>query len=250
VIEGPDAIEAALTCGSPLDELYVDFDALDGRGRDLVDAARRVGTGVFGVTGSQLARVADAGTPQPLLAVAPLLDTSLERIPSTGIIVVAHDVRDPGNVGTIIRSADAAGASGVIVSGSAVDVFNPKVVRATAGSLFQLPIAIASSLEDVAAVLRQHGGRLLASVVRGGLSYRQLQPTGLTAIVMGNEARGLSSDDVSLCDESVSIEMPGRAESLNVSIAAALLVFAACEAHRNVEMRGTSRNIGEHERDI
>ena len=250
VLEGPDLLEAALDARAPLEEIFVDGSALDGRILGLVERARTAGYRTYQVTGTQLAQVADAGTPQPILATAPLVATGTDRIAPQGVIVVAHDVRDPGNVGTIIRTADAAGAAGVIVSGTSVDLFNPKVVRATAGSLFHVPLCVLATFDDVVREIRSRGGRLVGSVVRGGEPYRSAPYDGLTAIVLGNEGHGLSEDEVARCDRRVTIAMSGRAESLNVGIAGALLVFAACESRRSAGEPTESLSIKAHERNI
>ena len=250
VMEGPDLIQAALDAGSEIDEIFVEGSALNGRLLSLVERARQRGLPIFNVTGTQLAQMADAGTPQPILATAPLTPTGTHLIPDNGVVVVAHDVRDPGNLGTIIRSADAAGAAAVIVSGTSVDLFNPKVVRATAGSLFHVPVCVVSTFDDVAREVHRRGGSLIASVVRGGEPYRQATYEGLAAVVLGNEAHGLADAEVSRCDRQVSITMGGRAESLNVGIAGALLLFAACESRRGADNASASLSIKAHERNI
>jgi len=249
-MEGPDLIEAALDAGAGIHEIFVDGSALDGRILSLVDRARHEGIPTFTVSGAQLVQIADAGTPQPILATAPFVTTGSERIPRDGVVVVAHDVRDPGNLGTIIRTADAAGAAAVIVSGTSVDVFNPKVVRATAGSLFHIPLCVLSTFDDVAREVRQREGTLIASVVRGGEPYRQANYDGLAAIVLGNEGHGLSEAEVARCERHVTITMAGHAESLNVGIAGALLVFAACESRRGADDASSSLSIKAHERNI
>jgi RNA methyltransferase, TrmH family len=174
-----------------------------------------------------LAKVADAVTPQPVLAVAALPDASIGRLPATGFVLVLHDVRDPGNLGTAVRAADAAGAAGVVVSGESVDLANPKALRATAGSLFHLPVAVVPTLDAAVAPLRASGRRVLGAVVTGGTSLWRAPIDEHAAVVIGSEATGLDTAARATLDGEVTIEMAGRAESLNVGVAAALVCFEA-----------------------
>jgi TrmH family RNA methyltransferase len=141
-------------------------------------------------------------------------------------------VRDPGNVGTLIRTAEALGARGAIVSGHSVDPFNPKTLRATAGAIFHLPVAVATSLSDVTEWVHRAGGEAWATVVRGGEDLTLSTVPSTVAVVLGNEGAGLSEDDVALCDRAVTIAMAGRSESLNVAVAGALALYV-------VSARGT-----------
>ena len=175
-----------------------------------------------------LAKVADAITPQPVLAVAAMPDTRLDRVPADGFVLVLHDVRDPGNLGTAVRAADASGAACVVVAGESVDVFNPKALRATAGSVFHLPSASPRSSREAVDALARHG----APGARRGRGAEASpcgtpRSTSLSAVVVGGEATGLSEADRALLDGEVTIEMAGRAESLNVGVAAALVCFEA-----------------------
>jgi RNA methyltransferase, TrmH family len=174
-----------------------------------------------------LAKVADAVTPQPIIAVAALPDTGVDLVPADGFVLVLHDVRDPGNLGTAVRAADASGAAGVIVSGESVDVFNPKALRATAGSAFHLPVSVTATLEEAVAALHATGRRVLGAVVSGGAALWHAPLTSASAVVVGGEATGLTAEERASLDGAVTIEMAGRAESLNVGVAAALLCFEA-----------------------
>ena len=150
----------------------------------------------------------------------------LSSIPASGLVLVLHDVRDPGNAGTIIRSADAAGVTAVVFTGQSVDPFNPKTLRATAGSIFRLPVCVsdlATTLEHFAA----SGAATYATVVRGGRGYREVDFTPASVVVIGNEAEGLDDVAVAACHSSISIPMAGRGESLNAGVAASLIAFEA-----------------------
>jgi TrmH family RNA methyltransferase len=225
VLEGPDLVSAALEHGHVLEALFV----ASGRRElyaELIQRAAVHATPVFDVDPAVLARVAPAVTPQPLVAIATWPLVALDDVVMSGLVLVVHDLRDPGNAGTIIRSADAAGARGVVFSGDSVDPTNPKVLRASAGSIFHVPVAVAP-LAATLARARGAGARTWATVVRGGTELRDVPFTSPTLVVIGNESAGLDAASVASCDDTLSIAMVGRAESLNAGVAASLVAFAA-----------------------
>ncbi|MBL0886790.1 RNA methyltransferase [Myceligenerans sp. I2] len=162
--------------------------------------------------------------------------------PGARLVAVLADVRDPGNAGTVIRAADAAGADAVVLAGRSVDVHNPKVVRSTAGSLFHLPVVTGPALADVVAHLRGAGCQVLAADGAGSHDLDDLQDavgqggvpdlTAPTAWVFGNEAWGLPAADRALADAVVRVPIRGRAESLNLATAAAVCLYASSRAQR------------------
>jgi TrmH family RNA methyltransferase len=178
------------------------------------------------LAGGVLEKIADATTPQPLLAAVRFQIAQLAAIASEGLILVLHDVRDPGNAGTIIRSSDAAGVTGVIFTGQSVDPFNPKTLRATAGSIFHVPVVV-STLDETLQHFVARGARTFATLVRGGVDHRAVDFSKPSVVVIGNEADGLDDAAVGACQGAVSIAMTGRNESLNAGVAAALIVFEA-----------------------
>jgi RNA methyltransferase, TrmH family len=227
VVEGPDLVRAALDAAVEFEAIYLDADASkDEVLLDLVAVASTHGVRVFSLAAGVLDRVADTATPQPIMAAVRLPISELSAIAPDGLILILHDVRDPGNAGTLIRSADAAGASGLIFTGTSVDPFNPKTLRSTAGSIFHVPVAVAS-LEDAVSHLHSRGVRVLATVIRGGSGLREVDFSKPTAVVIGNEASGLDDAAIALCDGSLSIEMAGANESLNAGVAGSLIVFEA-----------------------
>src|SRR6202020_334258 len=119
-----------------------------------------------------------------------------------------HDVRDPGNAGTLVRSADAAGATAVVFTGHSVDPFNPKTLRATAGSIFHVPVAVAE-LSEALGSFSERGASTYATVVRGGVDHRSIDYRRTRVVVIGNEAEGLGDEAVALCDARISIAMAG-----------------------------------------
>jgi TrmH family RNA methyltransferase len=155
---------------------------------------------------------------------------ALPELPSGGTVVALVDVNDPGNAGTVIRSAEAAGAAAVVLLGESVDPLNPKVVRAAAGSLFRLPVATEPEPLVGLEAVRASGRRLVGAAARGGAppDGETLRPP--VAIVLGSESHGLASDILDRLDAQVSIPMAGGVESLNLAMAATLLVFAAAGA--------------------
>jgi TrmH family RNA methyltransferase len=227
VLEGPDLIEAALDAHVEFEALYVDLPAIGETKIAALSAhAEAQGVRVFSLDAGVLEKLADAQTPQPVLAAVRLPRSELDQIPLTGLVLVLHEVRDPGNAGTIIRSADAAGVSGVIMTGQSVDPFNPKTLRATAGSIFHLPVVV-TSLDSALAYFGERRVPILASVVRGASSHRLVDFTQPTVVIIGNEAEGLDATVIDRCDGAITIPMAGRSESLNAGVAASLIAFEA-----------------------
>jgi TrmH family RNA methyltransferase len=227
VLEGPDLIEAALESGAQFEAIYVDASQSDvPRLAALTSRASDLGVRVFALDNGVLEKVADAQTPQPVLAAVRFDEKDVTSVPGEGLVLVVHELRDPGNAGTIIRSADAAGATAVIFTGTSVDPYNPKTLRATAGSIFHLDVCVAT-LEATLTHFTSLGAQTLATVVRGGVSHREVDFTRATVVVIGNEADGLDADAVAQCDGAVTIPMAGRSESLNAGVAASLIAFEA-----------------------
>lgn len=149
-----------------------------------------------------------------------------------GLVAVCVDVRDPGNLGAVLRSAGAAGASGVVCCSGAVDPYNPKAVRASAGSLFHVPLVVDIPVGEVLVALSEAGYRRWATVAHGGIDYGVAALEGPTALLFGNEAAGLADELVSQADGSLTIPMAGPTESLNVAMAAAVLCFEVARRRR------------------
>jgi RNA methyltransferase, TrmH family len=181
-----------------------------------------------------LERVTDAVTPQPVLAVARREDRSLDQLPSDGLVLVLVSVQDPGNAGTLIRSAEASGASGVVCCGNSVDPHGPKVVRSSAGAIFGLAIAEGDDPVEVLGALRAGGRRCIGTTASGGAAPDQVDLTGPVALVLGNEARGLPSELAGHLDAELTIPLSGpSADSLNVAMAGTVLCFEAARQRRS-----------------
>jgi RNA methyltransferase, TrmH family len=193
------------------------------------------GARVFPLAPGVLERVADTVTPQPVLAVVPMLaePPPLAPVPGSGsLVVVLVDVRDPGNAGTVLRAADASGCQAVLFAADSVDPYNPKTVRASAGSLFHVPFAVRPDASALAAELAAAGYRTVATVVRGGEDYTSVDWNVPTALFLGNESSGLDPAVAGELAGSLVIPMEGRAESLNVGVACAVVCFEALRQRR------------------
>jgi TrmH family RNA methyltransferase len=186
-----------------------------------------------------IASLSDAATPQGVVAVAPSPLKTLDALSPGDLVVVLAEVRDPGNAGTLLRSAAAAGASAVIFTSGSVDPLNSKTVRAAAGALFSIPVVSRPSLEDVIGRLREGGVEILGAAADAPQAATSRDLTRPLALVLGNEAWGLSSRQRRLLDAVVGIPMPGRADSLNVAVAGSILLFEVVR-QRTARDRGDS----------
>jgi len=223
VLEGAKVIGEALAAGAPLEALYVAPDGDD----PVVDRALVAGVRVYDLDPGVMELVADTVTPQPVLAVAGYVDVPLDGVRDATLVVVCVDVRDPGNAGTVLRSAEAAGAGAVVCCDGSVDVYNPKTVRASAGALFHVPLVAGGDPVEVLEQLGKWGRQRLGATARGGTRYTDVDFTRPTALVVGNEAHGLPAEVGPHLDGLVTIPIAGRAESLNVGMATAVLCFEA-----------------------
>jgi TrmH family RNA methyltransferase len=233
VAEGPEVVRSALDAGVAVESLFLGAGA--GARPELADLAARAhaaGARVFDLAPGVLERVADTVTPQPVLAVVAMAAADPDVLAGGELVVVLADVRDPGNVGTLIRSADAAGVRAVLVAGTSVDPYNPKAVRASAGSVFHVPVLVEPSATDALARVATYGYRTLGATAVEGHDYATVDWTIPTALVLGNEADGLGSAVLGALDGTVAIPMAGRAESLNVGTAGAVLCFEALRQRR------------------
>ncbi|HYO86648.1 MAG TPA: RNA methyltransferase [Dermatophilaceae bacterium] len=238
--EGPQVVREALTwCPDSIVELYVDPSASHRVGESLA-AARSAGVAIREVDARVLARISDTRTPQGVLAVCRRLERSPEDVLAGRprlLVLLAH-VRDPGNAGTVVRAADAAGADAVLVSDASVDVYNPKAVRASAGSLFHLPIVLGLPVSQLLDRLRAAGVRTIAADGRAESSVHDLDLSVPHAWIIGNEAWGLPEEVRAACDAAARVPLYGRAESLNVAMAATVCLYASASAQRRSDLDG------------
>ncbi|SDI39326.1 RNA methyltransferase, TrmH family [Sinosporangium album] len=245
--EGPQAVREALAREGVVVELFTTAEA-ETRHPELIAAATAAGVPVLRASGEVMAELAQTVTPQGLLAVCRFVHVPLaEAVPYTVgreaarrdgeagtarlVAVLAH-VRDPGNAGTVLRVADAAGADAVLFTDASVDPYNGKCVRASAGSLFHLPVATGVAVERAVGHMKAQGLRVLAADGAGTATLDDVDLSGPTAWIFGNEAWGLPEELLRLADEVVRVPIYGRAESLNLATAAAVCLYASARAQR------------------
>lgn len=230
VAEGRKVVEAALRSPARVEAVYVDAAHAVSL-RPLVAEAEAAGVRVGTLAAGVLDTVADAATPQPVTATVGFVDVPLEEL-TPGLVLVLVDVRDPGNVGAIVRVADAAGASGVVLCRGCGDLYNPKTVRASAGSLFAVPVVRADDATGVLQALSARNMTTVATVAHGGADYATSPLEPPVALVLGNEAAGLDAALVEACDLRVTVPVAGSAESLNVAMAATVVAFELARRRR------------------
>lgn len=244
--EGPQAVREAAghrgDAGATLVELFTTVEAAE-RYADIVGAARDGGARVHLADEAVIADISTTVTPQGLVGVCRFLDKPFAEILAARpeLVAVLANVRDPGNAGTVLRCADAAGADAVVFTDASVDLYNPKAVRASVGSHFHLPVAVGVPVEEAVTALREAGVRVLAADGAGDHDLDDELDRGTmgtpTAWVFGNEAWGLPEETRALADAVVRVPIHGRAESLNLATAAAVCLYASARAQRTGDSR-------------
>ena len=239
VVEGAELLSVALAAGAEVEAVYVAPEGAEAPA--VVEVTGRVLAGggrVFDLAPGVMERVASTVTPQPLLAVVSYVPAGWDHLDGASLVVVCVDVRDPGNLGTVIRTADAAGVDAVVCCDGTVDPTNPKTVRSTAGSLFHVPVVPGGTTSSTLDELASRGFTTVATVVRGGTDYVAFDWTRPVALVLGNEATGLADDVATAVADRITIPMAGRSESLNVGVSAAVLCFEALRQRRGTASPG------------
>ncbi|MFD2080745.1 RNA methyltransferase, TrmH family [Actinopolymorpha cephalotaxi] len=235
--EGPQAVTEALALPGVVQELFATSPAAE-RNPDVVAAAVAREVPIRLVSGEVFDSLAQTVTPQGVLAVCRFVDVPYAEVLAARprLVAMLAQVRDPGNAGTVLRCADAAGADAVVLSDASVDVYNPKCVRASAGSLFHLPVAVGVPAPGGVDGLREAGVTVLAADGAGDIDLTEAGERGLlsgpTAWIFGNEAWGLPTATRALADAVVRVPVYGRAESLNLATAAAVCLYASAQAQR------------------
>ncbi|UEL29861.1 RNA methyltransferase [Pseudarthrobacter sp. L1SW] len=254
--EGPQAVREALklhqkrlAAGAPgvVTEVFASESCLD-RFPEFEELSQGVNARL--ATDDVLAAMADTVNPQGIVAVCRFLDVALEEVLDAGprLVAVLCQVRDPGNAGTVLRAADSAGADAVVLTSSSVDIYNPKAVRSTAGSLFHLPVVLGADIGELVTACRARGIGILAADGYGSLNLDTLQDENArrrltgggpesayaleqpTAWLFGNEAQGLSQEELALADHRVAVPVYGSAESLNLGTAATVCLYASARS--------------------
>jgi TrmH family RNA methyltransferase len=232
--DGPKAVEAALEVDGCVVEVFATSAATE-RYAELVARAPALSV----VDDRALASLSDSVTPAGVVAVCWFVDRPLRDLLETRprLLAICADVSDPGNAGTVIRCADAAGADAVVLAGQSVDAYNAKTVRASVGSLFHLPVAIEAETSVAVRAAQDAGLLVLAADGSGEIDLFEADDllARRTAWLFGSEAHGLPDDVSALADHRVRIPIHGRAESLNLATAAALCLYASARAHRGAD---------------
>ncbi|HEX5267336.1 MAG TPA: RNA methyltransferase [Acidimicrobiales bacterium] len=228
MVEGTKLVEEALEAGAAVEALYWSR----GAPAVMLDRARDAGVPTYELAPGVLERVADAVTPQPVMAVVGAAPVDLTGLRDARSVLVCDQVRDPGNAGTLVRTARAAGVDGVVWCRESVDVYSPKTVRASAGAVFRVPFVVDAEPGPVMAELGRWGFRRLAAVPEGGRDYGAMDLSGRFALMVGNESHGLGAGRLDLVDDLVSVPMSGGTESLNVGVATAVICFEAARQRR------------------
>lgn len=230
LVEGIRPLEEALDAGVTLKFiLYVPQVTGKVRGRDLLAKAKNAGIPCYQVTENLLVQLSFTETPQGVIAVVQKqrYDFSLLLTRPDSFLLLVDGVQDPGNMGTMVRTAAAAGVHGVILTRGVVDLYNDKTLRATMGAVFQVPVVEDVPTEEAVECLRDAGIRLVAGDVSGKLTYFEGSFTGRVAIAVGNEGAGVSRTVLAAAAEIVKIPLLGPAESLNVAVATGILLYEA-----------------------
>ena len=177
-------------------------------------------------------KMSDTKSPQGILAIARQRQYQLEDLFSGGPVLILENLQDPGNLGTILRTGEAAGIGGILADATTVDRYNPKVVRATMGAIFRVPYAVTEDLGEAVKTLKNRGFRVYAAHLDGRAAYDREDYRKPTAFLIGNEGQGLSEAAASLADVRIRIPMEGQVESLNAAVAASILLYEAYRQRR------------------
>jgi TrmH family RNA methyltransferase len=233
VVEGRNLLNEAINSGAKVKELlFVADRAIDA---DIMRRTLDPEPVTYEITGDILRWVSEVVTSQGILGVVGQVDSQYDEIVGREVtfVLIADQVRDPGNMGALVRVADAAGMDGLLATAGSVDLYNPKVVRSAAGSHFHIPTGRDAEMRRLTADLGAAGVKTLGLDSRGDTDYRDVDYSLPVAIAVGNEAFGFSDEDRGLMDGTIRIDMPGRAESLNVASSAAVVLFEALRQRRN-----------------
>lgn len=227
MLEGRKLIQEAIENGIILDTVII-LDKKQESFSDIVSAANKCNASLYCADDAIIGGIADAVTPQDIVASARMLDFSMPDMLPEGLLLGLDTMQDPGNLGSVLRSADAMGAAGVLLGPGCADPLSPKAVRSAMGSTFHLPIWQTNELAYALRKYSHQGGYVLAAHLDGCESLPALQKR--TIVLIGNEGHGLSEEVAECADTLYRLPMRGRAESLNASVAAALLLYECTKA--------------------
>lgn len=221
VVEGLQLVGFGVEAGWELDTLVV----RKGERHAVLNMAVQAAKCVLEVSAAVMAKVSKKDNPQGVVGVFRQQVLGLADVKVDGVWVVLEEVRDPGNLGTIIRTVDAVGAQGVILVGTCTDVWSPETVRATMGSIFHVPV-VTTGMDEFLAWRKGVGGVMVGTHLQADTDYREVPPARPLLLCMGTEQSGLSEAMAAACDVKVKIPMRGRAESLNLAMATGVMLYA------------------------
>lgn len=224
--EGLRSVDEVLSSGWEIESLWLEDEFCD-QNKGYIRTLDSLSCPVYRVSRSLFKRLGDTENPQGILAIVRRKKWDVKAVLSKEdpLFVILEDLQDPGNVGTILRTADAAGAAAVFTSKGTADLYSPKVVRSSMGSLLHLPVISFPGIEELAPILQKKGVRLIAAHLKGEKAPWETDLSGAVAILIGNEGAGLSQTAAQAADSLVKIPMPGQAESLNAAIAAGMILY-------------------------
>jgi TrmH family RNA methyltransferase len=234
LVEGLQLLHMALDAGArPVEVFYCEGQFVGTEAATLLDRFRQTGADLAAVSEHVMQVLSQRDAPQGIVATFALFETPLQKLQLTGreLVVVLDRLQDPGNLGTLIRTADAVGAGAVVLIEPCVDPFDPKTVRGTMGSLFNVPLVQTADVPALFAWLRDRGLRIIGADARLGEPWGQGLWEGGVALTLGNEARGLSEDVRAHAEAWARLPIAGKAESLNVAVAGGVLMYAWLQAN-------------------
>ena len=238
LVEGPKMF-CEIPSGLLLEAYALETFQKSADGRKALNAAGREGIRVETVSDPVFQYLSDTRTPQGILAVVRQMHYSTQDLMGSNLssdqtgtqtdplIIVLENLQDPGNLGTILRTAEAAGATGILLSEGCADIYNPKVTRSTMGSVFRVPFVYTDHLEKEILEMKKRGLRIFAAHLNGSVDLYAERFTGPCAFLVGNESRGLTDETAHLADQAVRIPMSGQVESLNAAVASSILLYEA-----------------------
>jgi TrmH family RNA methyltransferase len=234
LLDGWHLVQEAVAAGLAVDAVAVGTEPRERADADALSALAEAGAQVVAVTADVLHAMSPVQTSSGIVALARRPGWTLDAtvVPAPALALAVIDVQDPGNVGALVRTAEALGATGVIAAGASADPFGWKALRASMGSAFRLPLVRTEDPRDAMGAVRARGGRVLALVPRGGKPAADLDLTGDTCLLLGSEGAGLPPDLAAMADVRLSLPMAAAVESLNVTVAGALALYEAAQQRR------------------
>ena len=205
------------------------------QGRDVLTKLEKCGYEI--VSDEVFAKMSDTQTPQGILCIIRQIHYSLEDMDaddSIPLFLLLENLQDPGNLGTIMRTGEGAGVSGIIMSRDTVDIYNPKTIRATMGSVYRVPFLYTEDIRDTIIALKEKGVGIYAAHLKGSKYYDECDYTNPSAFLIGNEGNGLTEETAAIADTYIKIPMEGKVESLNAAVAAALLMYEGTRQRRRM----------------